>query len=222
MGLTVALATVAGPKECHRRADERPDRAILEVTVKAAPFAPASADRRTSNPSTDRRLLEMSHLIQRSLETAVLLPLYPRSRIQIAVSILADDGGRLCAALNAATLALQDAGIPMKDFVCACSAGVSSSTGGTASSVALVDLNRREESGPQSTMPCAIMPQRGTIVLTLCEARLPDFDAAQTVMEAAIQGCHAVYEHMQAAVRERATIVLAARSGRATVTNAFI
>ena len=57
------------------------------------------------------------------MEAALLLHLYPKTKIEIVVWILADDGGRLCAAINATTLALVDAGIPMKDLVCACSAG---------------------------------------------------------------------------------------------------
>ena len=31
--------------------------------------------------------------------------------------------GNNCVCINAATMALIDAGVPMKDFVCACSAG---------------------------------------------------------------------------------------------------
>lgn len=215
MGLTTALATVTGPTECARRSDELPDRAVLEVTVAVAPFA--SADRRTYNASTDRLLLEASQMLQTALEATLLLQTFPRQRIQIHVSVLADDGGRLCAALNAATLAVLDAGIPMKDFCCACSAG----HGGTNNAV-LVDLNRREESGNDTVyLPCAILPQRGTVVLAQCEARLPDFEALEQVLEAAMEGCRAVFEYMQAAVKERAASTLAARSGRATIHAAY-
>jgi exosome complex component RRP41 len=220
MGRTVALATVRGPVECQRRSDELPDRAVLDVTVKAAAFAP-SADRRVTNPNTDRRLVESAHMLKRAMEASILLHLYPKSRIEIVVCILADDGGRLCAAINAATLALQDAGIPMKDFVCACSAGYS---GGNTDQT-LVDLNRREESTnagqPAVYLPCAILPQRGTIVLAQCEARLPSFDVMERVLEAAMEGCRAVFDIMQAAVRERAATLLGARGGHAMIDNVF-
>ena len=73
--------------------------------------------RSPSNPTTDRRLIEMSNLIRRSTEAAILLILYSKSRIEISVFVLADDGGRLCAGINAATLALVDAGIPLRDMV---------------------------------------------------------------------------------------------------------
>jgi len=224
MGLTVALATVRGPMECARRSDELADRAILEVTVKNAPFAP-SGDRRVTNPKTDRRLVEHSHLLKRAMEASVLLHLHPKSRIEIVVWILADDGGRLCAAINAATLALVDAAVPMKDLVCACSAGYAGSSVGA--DTTLIDLNRQEElsgggSGSSAVyMPCAMMPQRGTVVLSQCEARLPGLSTLERVLDAGMEGCHAVFEILQAAIRDRASTMLAARSGQATIENAF-
>lgn len=130
--------------------------------------------------------------------------------------------GRLCAAINAATLALMDAGIPMKDFVCACSAGYA---GGGNADTTLVDLNRREESssGGQAAvhLPCAILPQRGTVVLAQCESRLPNFETMERVMEAAMDGCRAMFDIMQAAVRENAAAFLAAQNGRATIQYSF-
>lgn len=217
MGLTIALASVRGPMECQRRSDELPDRAVLEVVVRAAPFG-WGADRRISNPHTDRRLLEVSTMVQRAMEASILLQLHPKSRICLNILVLADDGGRLCAAINAATLAVMDAGIPMKDFCVACAAGVSGDE-------TLVDLNRREESSnagqPAVVLPCAILPQRGTIVLAQCEARLPSVDLLHRVQTAAMDGCRAVFEIMQAAVRERAATLLSARQGHASVSNAF-
>jgi len=219
MGLTMALASVRGPMECTRRSDELSDRALLEVTVQSPPFG-HGMDRRVTNPGTDRRLLEASHFVQKAMEASILLQLHPKSRIQIHILILADDGGRLCAAINAATLAVMDAGIPMKDFCVACSAGLSVDQETT-----LVDLNRREESPnagqPAVVLPCAMLPQRGTIVLAQCEARLPNTETLHKVQSAAMEGCRAVFEILQAALRERAATLLSARSGHASVENAF-
>ena len=218
MGLTVALATCTEPTECRRRTDERPDRAVLEVTVSAAPFAPSGGDRRTRGAATDRRLLETSRAVEEALSAAALLQTYPGRRIVVHCTVLADDGGSQCAALNAACLALVDAGIPLKDFCCACSAGTAA-----AGQTVLVDLNRREESANgEINLPCAILPQRGTVVLAQCgEARLSDFDSLLRVLESATDGCRAVFECMRAAVQERAASTLAARAGRATVRAAY-
>lgn len=217
MGLTVALATVRGPIECVRRSDELSDKAILKVTVKTAPFSSGS-DRRVANPSSDRRLIEMSNMIRQALEASTLLHLYPRACVEINIMILADDGGRLCAAINAASLALLDAGIPMKDFVCACSAGYATALD---MEKALVDLNLREESPfagqPAVQLTAAMLPQRRTLVLSQCEARLPSFDVMERVLETAMDGCQAIFQIMQAAVRERAVSLYAARNKRANV-----
>ena len=49
-------------------------------------------------------------LIKQTFEAAILTELYPRSQIDIYVEVLQADGGNLCACINAATLALIDAG----------------------------------------------------------------------------------------------------------------
>lgn len=53
--------------------------------------------------------------------------LYPHSTISIHVSVLSGDGSVLAAAINACTLALVDAGIPMPGLLCGCTAGMSGS-----------------------------------------------------------------------------------------------
>ena len=218
MGLTTALATVRGPVTCLRRSDELFDRAIVDVTLKVAPFASAT-DRRTANPNTDRRLIEASRWIQKALQATLLLHLYPRLRIEIVVVILADDGGRIPAALNAAVLAVLDAGLPVQDFLCACTAGYSLAT-----DTALVDLNRKEEITTHAGQPpvqllCAILPHRNAIVLTECENRLTSgTNVLERLLEAATEGCHLIAEMMQAAVQERASTLLAAQKGSLTLT----
>jgi exosome complex component RRP41 len=208
MGLTSCLAIVNGPMECIRRSDELSDRAIIDVSLQISPHA--SSDRRVFHPNTDRRLIEAATQIQHTLEAA--LQTYPKLRITINISVLCDDGGRLCTAINAASMALIDAGIPMKDICCACSAGGTMNS--TDSTTVLIDLNRMEESTNQNGtssvyMPVAILPQRGTIVLAQCsESRLPDLTSMELVLEAAMEGCRTIYEYMQAAVQERAASLL--------------
>jgi len=232
MGLTQVLAVVRGPADVTKRSEELPDRAVLEVSIRTAPFS-QPGDRRNVNPSTDRRLIEQSNLIQIALSSSLLLHLYPKCKISVTVMVLADDGGRLEAGINAATLALMDAGIPLKDMVCACSAGRWNAGGGGGEDI-VVDLNRREIQAATGTgggsggagvgtsdtiyLPVATMPQRGTIVLAQCESRLSGGEEAfGEVLEAAMGGCQAVMEVMSAAVRERGAGLLKARQGKAGV-----
>ena len=73
-----------------------------------------------------------------------LLPLLPPRSLLSAPcpspQVLQADGGTRCAALNAAYLALADAGVPMRDALAACAAGYLDST-------PLLDLNYVEDSG---------------------------------------------------------------------------
>ena len=198
--------------------------------MRTTPFSPPG-DRRNVNPSTDRRLIEQSHLLQKALSASILLHLYPKSKISVTVMVLADDGGRLEAAINASTLALIDAGIPLKDMVCACSAGRWNAGG---SDEIVVDLNPREIQAATGTgggggagsggtsdtiyLPVATMPQRGTIVLSQCESRLSGgAEAFGEVLESAMGGCQMVMEVMAAAVRERGAGLWKAKEGKANV-----
>ena len=198
--------------------------------MRTTPFSPPG-DRRNVNPSTDRRLIEQSHLLQKALSASILLHLYPKSKISVTVMVLADDGGRLEAAINASTLALIDAGIPLKDMVRACSAGRWNAGG---SDEIVVDLNRREIQAATGTgggggagsggtsdtiyLPVATMPQRGTIVLSQCESRLSGgAEAFGEVLESAMGGCQMVMEVMAAAVRERGAGLWKAKEGKANV-----
>jgi exosome complex component RRP41 len=225
MGLTSVLASVMGPTECSRRSEELPDRASVSVQVRMAPFASSSTamERRIINPTTDRKLLEMSHLLQQVLEASILLTLYPRAKILVHVYILADDGGRLCAAINAVTCALTNAGIGLKDMVCSCSAGLVARSSASArqhpnNNRPLVDLNRIELQSDEDVvyLPCAIMPQRNTIVLAQCESRL-NLHSYEEVLTAAIHGCQSIFQIMQSAVKEHSSRLLAARHGNLRV-----
>jgi ribonuclease PH len=70
-----------------------------------------------------RRSLELSAFIRQTFEPVILTSQFPRSQIDIYLQIFQNDGGVLQCCINAATLALIDAGIPMMDYVCACSVG---------------------------------------------------------------------------------------------------
>lgn len=211
MGVTMALASVSGPSDCNRRSEEHNDKATLIVNLKVSPFASSVMS------GADRKLVnEEAHLLQKAMEAAVIVNLFPRSKIEINVLILTDDGGRLCAAINATTLALIDAGIPMKDMVCACSAGIINNN-----NAIMVDLNRQEQHANQGGQPsvyllCAVLPQRNTVVLSQCESRIP-LATYEQLLNTAMDGCKAVFEIIQGVVRDRAAILLASQAGNVRI-----
>src|ERR1700761_4612724 len=61
--------------------------------------------------------------ITQALQATLHTHHYPNSTISITLHVLAQDGSLLAALINASTLALIDAGVPMSDYLCACTAG---------------------------------------------------------------------------------------------------
>lgn len=59
-----------------------------------------------------------------AVDAVILSSLHPRTTIQIVVQVVQDDGSLLSTAVNAATLALLDAGIALKSVVVAASGGL--------------------------------------------------------------------------------------------------
>src|SRR5712671_3465579 len=62
-------------------------------------------------------------MIKATFEPVVQTSLYPRSQIDVFVHVLQQDGGVLQAAINATTVALVNAGVPLADYVCAVTGG---------------------------------------------------------------------------------------------------
>ncbi|KAI5627211.1 exosome complex component RRP41 [Silurus asotus] len=191
-GNTKALAVVYGPHEVRgSRSKSLHDRAVINCQYSMATFSTAERKRR---PHGDRKSSEMSLHLKQTFEAAVLTQLYPRSQIDIYVKILQSDGGNYSACVNAATLALVDAGIPMRDYVCACTAGFVEDT-------PLADLCHAEESGGGTTLSLALLPRRENIALVQMDARLHQ-DHLPALMEAATVACKGLSKVLDSVVRQ--------------------
>src|ERR1700712_1553609 len=88
----------------------------------------------------------MQTTIANAFSQTLFTNLYPHSTISITLHVLSQDGSLLAACINGSTLALIDAGIPMRDYICACTAGSTSSySSNDESADPLLDLNNLEE-----------------------------------------------------------------------------
>lgn len=117
-GQTKVVAIVNGPKQGAGRGSEN-----VQVVCDFEMAAFSTAQRRKPLRH-DRKNFELGAKIASTFESAIMTELYPRSVIEISIQVLQADGSVLAVAINAATLALMDAGVAMKDFVCACTASV--------------------------------------------------------------------------------------------------
>lgn len=78
-----------------------------------AVFSFTSGERKR-RPRGDWKSQERSAQLRHAMEAIIHLELYPRSQIDVFVEVLQVDGSDYCASVNASTLALIDAGIPIK------------------------------------------------------------------------------------------------------------
>jgi sulfur transfer complex TusBCD TusB component (DsrH family) len=84
--------------------------------------------------------------------------LYPRSVIDVFIEVIQADGGSRCAAVTAASLAIADAGVPMKDLVSGCAAGILDGQ-------VVLDLDDVEDKEGDGDLPFAYLPHTGEVVL---------------------------------------------------------
>ena len=133
-------------------------------------------------------------MIASTFEPVVQTSLYPRSQIDIYVHVLQQDGSLLAACINATTLALITAGVPLHDFVCAVSGGVHATS-------PLLDLTTLEENDvPHLT--AAVMPRTRKVTLVTMETRL-HVERFRELFELACEAGQAIHKEMRLAVKDR-------------------
>src|SRR3989344_5322413 len=119
MGDTTAIAAVYGPRELHPRFMQNPRKGVLRCEYDMISFSVTERKR----PGPTRRSQEISYVTTKSLEPTIDLTKYPNTVIDIMITIPQANAGTRCTGICAASLALADAGIPLKDLVAAVSVG---------------------------------------------------------------------------------------------------
>ncbi|KNC80276.1 hypothetical protein SARC_07370 [Sphaeroforma arctica JP610] len=142
----------------------------------------------------------MATLIQEIFESAVVTTNYPRSQIDIFVQVMQADGGQLSACVNAACLALIDAGIPLSDYVCSVTSSFIEDT-------PILDLNQTEKSAGGPEMVVAVLPKSKKVLMTQMDQRL-HIDKLEGILELAVEGCTQIMEKFDATVRARTAQLL--------------
>jgi exosome complex component RRP41 len=185
------LAAVYGPRELHVRRMMRPDMAIIRCRYNMAPFSVGERKR----PGPDRRSVEISKITADALRPAIFLEKFPRSSIDVFIEVLEAEGGTRCAGITAASVALADAGIPMKDLVVSCAAG---KAGGNV----ILDLSEEEDKEGEADLPVAIMPRSGDITLLQMDGYLTP-EEFENALDLAIEGCQKINEVQKEAIKNR-------------------
>ena len=159
-GKNKILVSVYGPKPVLMKHEEDPYEAIVKVHYEMATFS--SAEKR-GKPGQNRRAKEISKIIKNVFENVIFLKEFPKTVIEIYITVLQSDGGTRTASVVGAALALIDAGIPVKGIVGAVAVG-------RYNNEEVIDLDKIEDNEGDVDMPMAVLNDE--ILLLQMEGKL--------------------------------------------------
>ena len=185
------LAAVYGPREAPPRHLQDPARALVQCRYNMAPFSVSDRKR----PGPDRRSVEISKVTSEAFSAVVFTEQFPRTSVDVYIEVLQADAGTRCAGITAASVALADAGIPMRDLIASCASGK------IAGQVA-VDLNKEEDNFGDADCPMAVVARTGEIVLLQMDGHLTE-DEFDRAMKLSMDAARRLNEMQRDALRRR-------------------
>ena len=195
IGKTEAYAAVYGPRVLHPRSKQDPKKGLLRCTYNMMPFS-GQGDRVRPGPS--RRSKEISMVMEKSLRPVLDLEACPNAVVDVFVELPQTDAGSRCAAISAASIALADAGLRMRDMVASVAVGFVDGLG-------VVDLDYKEESwetGDVADIPLAMVPSTGELTLLQMDGKVKPKELLDTIKKT--QPVFAkIAEAQRAAVKQR-------------------
>ena len=187
-GKTVALAAIYGPRELFPRFLQESDTGTLRARYNMAPFS--VVDRKA--PGHDRRSTEISKVMRLAIEPNVFLEDFPKAVVDIFAEIIQADGSTRVTGINAASMALASAGVPMSDLVTACSVG-------KIDGQLVVDLNGMEDNFGEADMAIAMSGEK--VTLLQMDGAL-DKDEIMQLLNLGKKTCAKIYELQKKALKE--------------------
>jgi len=194
IGNTAAYAAVYGPRNLHPKFLQDPSKGILRCNYNMMPFS-SSGDR--VRPGGSRRSKEISLVTKEALLPVVDLEEYPNSVVDVFIELPQTEAGSRCAGICAASMALADAGLAMKDLVAAISVG-------RVDDKLVVDLDYAEEDydGIVADIPIAMMPNHDKITLLQMDG-LVSKDDLKKVLEMGKKVLRDIYEVQKKALKAK-------------------
>lgn len=193
-GKTRAIAVVRGPRLLHPKHMENPEKGILRVTYQMMSFS--VWDR--IKPGNSRRGQEISKVSEWALNEVVNLDSFPNSVVDVIIQIPQADAGTRAAGLNAAAMALAQAGVPMSEMVAAVAVGKMDRT-------LVVDVDKEEEDfhegeGP-TDVPVCLTSRSNKVVLLQLDGKI-SVPELRELIQMAKSGCKKINEVQMKALKE--------------------
>lgn len=195
IGNTWAYAAVYGPRNLYPKFLQNPERGILRCNYNMMPFS-SSGER--VRPGGSRRSKEISMVTEKALLPVLDLEEYPNSVVDVFIELIQTEAGSRCAGICAASMALADAGLAMKDLVASVSVG-------KVDDKLVVDLDYSEESyedGPVADIPIAMMPNSSKITLLQMDGEIKK-EELEKVLEMGKKVCKKIYDIQKKALKKK-------------------
>jgi len=194
IGNTEAYAAVYGPRNLYPKFMQNPSTGILRCNYKMMPFS-GSGER--VRPGPNRRAREISLVTEKALTPVLNLKDFPNAVVDVFIELPQTDAGTRCAGICAASIALADAGLTMKDLVSAVAVG-------SVNHEVIVDLCYEEESyeGQVVDMPVAVLPRTGEISLLQADGIFSKQELKKAI-ELAKKTAKKIYEIQKKALKEK-------------------
>ena len=160
-------------REAYPKHAQNIDRAIVKARYNMSGYSVEERKR----PGPDRRTMEISKVVSEALSSAIVLEKLPRAEVDVFIQVLEADAGTRIASLTASSVAVADAGVPMRDLVVGCTAG-------KADGKVVLDLSKDEDNFGQADIPMAILPSTGKVVLLQLDGDVTEeeFNEATSMM----------------------------------------
>jgi exosome complex component RRP41 len=195
IGNTIAYAAVYGPRNLYPKFLQDPQKGILRCHYNMMPF---SGKGERVRPGGSRRSKEISMVTEKALLPVLNLDEYPNSVVDVFIELPQTEAGSRCAGICAASMALADAGLLMKDLVAAVSVG-------RVDDKLVVDLDSAEESyedGPVADIPVAITPHSGRLTLLQMDGLIKK-EQLMELLGMAKGVCKHIYDIQKKALKEK-------------------
>lgn len=195
IGNTVAYAAVYGPRELYPKFLQDPKRGLLRCNYNMMPF---SGQGERVRPGPNRRAREISLVMTNALLPVLDLSQFPNAVVDVFVEFTQTDAGSRCAGICAASMALADAGLLMKDLITAVAVG-------KVDDKFVVDLDYQEEAysdGDVADIPVGILPNSGEITLLQMDGKI-QAEELPALLDLAREASKKIYEVQKKALLKK-------------------
>eukprot|EP00759_Apiculatamorpha_spiralis_P017947 PhF_6_TR24015/c0_g1_i1/m.33623/K11600/RRP41, EXOSC4, SKI6; exosome complex component RRP41 len=196
-GNTSVLVAVYGPKAIERYAEpsaiHHDDAAGAQITCDVV--VAAFSGQRHRVVQGDRHSATLANTIVETFRSVIFHTMYPNSQIDIHVQVLQDDGGVEPCIVNAVSIALQDAHIPMRDFA-VCTNVI------TVGDHIIVDPTKKETLASGGDLWLVTNAHRTEDVVSLRMDRRVREGEFDKLMQGAAEACSSLYRTVEPTLRD--------------------